>query len=62
MKKVFMSLAVAALFSMTFVACQPKTEEEGAATDTVAVEQPIVEEPVAAEEVPAETPAETPVQ
>ncbi|HRZ42672.1 MAG TPA: hypothetical protein P5228_08215 [Bacteroidales bacterium] len=61
MKKVIVSLAVATVFAMSFVACQPKTETEEPAQDTVAVEQPVVEEPVA--ETPAEPVAEeTPAQ
>lgn len=60
MKKVIVSLAVATVFAMSFVACQPKAETEEPTQDTVAVEQPVVEEPVA--ETPAETPAEAPKQ
>ena len=50
MKKVFLTLAIAALFSFSFVSCGTKTTEEGDAMDTVAVEQP-VEEQVVEEEV-----------
>ncbi|MFO7722564.1 MAG: hypothetical protein R6V49_04995 [Bacteroidales bacterium] len=41
MKKVFLTLALAAIFTMGFVSCGTKTTEEGDAMDTVAVEQPI---------------------
>lgn len=61
MKKAFLSLAVAAIFSLGFVACTPKTDE--AATDETAVE--VVEEQAPVEEVPVEeVPAteEAPVQ
>jgi hypothetical protein len=43
MKKVFLTLAIAAIFSMGFVSCGTKTAEEGDAMDTVAVEQPVEE-------------------
>jgi hypothetical protein len=56
MKKVIVSLAVATVFAMSFVACQPKTETEEPAQDTVATEQPAPETP-AAEQPAAETPA-----
>ncbi len=51
MKKVFLSLAIAAIFSLGFIACTPKaTEEEVEATDTEMVEEQVQEEaPVEAE-------------
>lgn len=56
MKKVFLTLAIAAIFSLGFVSCATKTNEEVEAVDTEAVEAteeaPVEEVP--AEEVPAE--------
>lgn len=58
MKKTFLTLAIAAIFSFAFVACTPKTTEEDAMDTEPAEEQvdemeaeemmePEVEEPVA---------------
>jgi len=62
MKRIGFLLIAVALFGVTFLgACKPKAAEPAAeSTEQVAPEGEATEEAAPAEEVPAETPAETP--